>query len=99
MLSFRWQSLKTGKTGGRLTELRNSSVVIKTIAIISMWLACLIPIWLYIVVMWLFSPLTFWQGFAITIVFLIALGWLQVAFLFIAIGATITLILEDDIRW
>jgi hypothetical protein len=57
----------------------------------------LIPTWLYFLIRWLSSPEGFWQEFAIVIVMLVCIGWLQVILAFFAFMITVSIIIDDTI--
>lgn len=77
-------------------KFANSNLFAKIIIGVVIWVVCLIPFWLYLLTMWILSPITFWHGFAVTFLFIFALGWLQGLFMFFAVVLTGFLISEDN---
>ncbi len=71
----------------------DSNIVAKIIVILIFWGIALCPVYLYLFVNWIASPDTFWQSFAIIVIFLVTIGWLQAILAFIAFILMVTVIL------
>lgn len=74
-----------------------TSVVAKIIVTIVIWVGVLIPTWVYLFIRWIADPVGFWQEFAILVICMAVIGWLQVI---LAIGGfflTMAAIMDDDL--
>ncbi len=73
------------------------SILAKFLATVIIWAGALIPIWLYMLIRLMASPVGFWQEFAIIIVCGIVMGWLQVGLAIFAFALTVGIIVDDKI--
>src|SRR4030042_3479856 len=62
-----------------IIQKTNTSFVSKCIVGIIIWIIALVPTWLYILTRWLSNPETFWMEFALLGLFIICIGWAQIA--------------------
>jgi len=70
------------------------NIVVKTFAIIIIWLIASIPLNLFLLARWGIGPEGFWQEFALIIAGIFLLGWLQVIFILTAIALSIIVAAE-----
>lgn len=63
-----------------LKNIPNKNWFIQAICTLIISAMSFIPIYLYIFFRWLFDPITFWQNLALFVIWMIALGWIQVIF-------------------
>ena len=64
--------------------------VVKGIVLFILWIIALIPTWVFIIIIWsLFSPIVFWEKFALVILCLLFFGLLQLVVGFAAVLFTI----------
>jgi uncharacterized membrane protein YhaH (DUF805 family) len=99
--SFSISDIKNLKYVKKFKQITNSSaftsVVAKIIVTVVIWVAVLIPTWLYLIIRLIAGPDTFWQELAIIVICMIVMGWIQVI---LAVGGfllSVALILDDTI--
>lgn len=74
-----------------------TSLIAKIIVTIIIWSCVLIPTWIYFLIRLIASPDTFWQEFAIVVICMVVMGWLQAL---LAIGGfmlTMAAIFSDEL--
>ncbi len=101
-IKFRLEDIKNSKIIKKFRKFINNKDVLdsflaKSLASIVIWIGALIPIWLYILVRWIASPIGFWQELAIIVICGIVMGWLQVILAILAFAATIGIITNEGI--
>jgi len=89
------ETLKNNKHVQKLMKIASSNFVGKIVLGFLIWVATLLPTWMYIGVRFLIDPLGFWQEFAIFMTFAIILGLPQFILIVLGIGLLLALIFED----
>lgn len=99
--NFSIRNLRNHEWVKRFKNFTNSSagtsVIAKTIVGLIIWVCALIPTWIYLIVRWIANPSTFWQEFAIVVICMIVMGWIQVL---LAIGGfvlSMAALFSDDL--
>jgi hypothetical protein len=70
------------------------NIVVKTFAIIIIWLVAFIPAFLFLLARWAIGPEGFWQEFALIIAGGLVLGGVQAYFMIIAISLSLIVAAE-----
>ncbi len=72
-----------------------SHITVKIVASLVVWSVALIPGYIYLLAFWITSPDTFWQNFALVLVWTFVLGWVQVILAIIAGVMTFAIVFSD----
>ena len=79
----------------KLSRFLNNIFISKIIVLFVVWLIALIPVWIYILINWIASPETFWEGFAVLAICVLVLGLPQTIMIILGGALTIMIILDD----
>lgn len=96
-ISWSTKDLKNSKWVRKISRWANQTWIAKALVIATLWIGCLIPVWLYCGVRWLSSPEGFWQELAIVIIMMVVVGWIQVILAFAGFIISVSIMIDDTI--
>jgi hypothetical protein len=67
----------------------------KCIIISGVWIIACLPVYLYMLTMWYLTPIEFWQGFAVAVLFIVVLGAPQILLWVLAFIMTLWFIFQE----
>jgi len=79
----------------KLNDFSQSMFLAKCLVILGTWFIACIPVYLYILTMWFLSPIEFWKGFAVAVLFIVFLGGPQVILWVLALVMTLWFIFQE----